>query len=123
VRHNAAVPNYRHAWLALYALCYLPLYVWLERRSVHYHVVEAPLDRIIPFAEGFVVFYLGWFVFMALGILYVALTNQAECYRLGAVLIIGMTLSCLIYYFYPTVFPGRPFLHDSNPLFGAVVLI
>jgi membrane-associated phospholipid phosphatase len=121
---NRAVPNYRHAWLAIYALIYVPAYFWLESRSVEYLVIATPLDRLIPFHEGFVIFYLGWFVFMAVGIVHVALSNQAECYRLGAVLIIGMTISCLVYYLYPTTFTGRPVtLPPSGVLAQAVGLV
>jgi membrane-associated phospholipid phosphatase len=91
---------------------------------VEYHVVATPLDQLIPFHEGFVIFYLGWFVFMAVGIVHVALSNQAECYRLGAVLIIGMTISCLVYYLYPTTFIGRPVtLPTSGVLAQAVGLV
>jgi membrane-associated phospholipid phosphatase len=107
-RRSAEVPNYRHAWLLAYTVVYVPVFFWLERQALRYHIVSSPVDSLIPFNEWFVLPYLGWFVFMGAGIVYTFFTSQDECCRLGAVLIIGMSLACVTYWVWPSMVVLRP---------------
>ncbi len=110
------VKKYRHAWLIL---TYLPLYmVWfllLERHvTKNYHIIESPLDALIPFNELFIVPYLLWFPFIAVSVLYFIFRDRTECYRLSGLLIAGMTVFLLVSTFYPNGVALRPDLTELN---------
>ena len=93
-RVKKLIRKYRHAWVALYALIYMPWFVYLERRTgVHYFFIHSPIDDYIPFIEYFIVPYLLWFVFIAAVIGYFFFTDKRGFYRLTAFLITGMTFS------------------------------
>ena len=47
------------------------------------------LDDYIPFCEFFVIPYYLWFVYMAIGILFIAFTDGKLCWRMGIFLITG----------------------------------
>lgn len=58
--------RYKHAWVFLYALIYMPWFWFLEKHvTMNYHVVQTALDEEIPFIEYFIVPYMLWFVFIA----------------------------------------------------------
>ena len=63
--------RYKHAWVFLYALIYMPWFWFLEKHvTMNYHVVQTALDEEIPFIEYFIVPYMLWFVFIAATFLY-----------------------------------------------------
>ena len=63
--------KYRHAWVLLYFLIYMPWFVYLERRTnVRHYMIHSPIDNHIPFIEYFIVPYLLWFVFIAVTVAY-----------------------------------------------------
>ena len=46
--------RYKHAWVFLYALIYMPWFLFLEKHvTMNYHVVQTALDEEIPFIEYF----------------------------------------------------------------------
>ena len=54
--------RYKHAWVFLYALIYMPWFLFLEKHvTMNYHVVQTALDEEIPFIEYFIVPYMLWF--------------------------------------------------------------
>ena len=60
------VKKYKHAWVFLYILIYLPWFFWLEKHvTTNYYVVQTEADKYIPFIEYFIVPYLLWFFFIA----------------------------------------------------------
>ena len=60
--------KYNHAWVLLYALIYMPWFTYLERHvTADFYLIHSPLDDYIPFVEYFIVPYLLWFVYLAVG--------------------------------------------------------
>ena len=44
--------RYKHAWVFLYALIYMPWFWFLEKHvTMNYHVVQTALDEEIPFID------------------------------------------------------------------------
>jgi hypothetical protein len=85
--------RYRHAWVLLYGLIYMPWFMYLEKRPIpahEYFIINSPLDKYIPFCEYFVIPYLFWFAFVAIGVAYFFFTNRKEFYQVMTFLIIGM---------------------------------
>ncbi len=102
-RIKKLVNDYRHAWVFLYGLIYMPWFIYLEKRTdVHYFLIHSPIDDYIPFVEYFIVPYLIWFIFIAVSAGYFFFTDKHGFYRLAAFLIAGMTF----FLFLCTVFPN-----------------
>lgn len=98
------VKKYRHAWLIL---AYFPIYlIWFYLLEQHvtedYYIIESSLDAYIPFAEWFIVPYLLWFPFIAVGVVYFIFRDKSDYYRLCGTLISGMTVFLIV----STVFPN-----------------
>lgn len=97
------IRKYRHAWVLLYGLIYMPWFIYLEKRTdVQYFLIHSPLDDHIPFVEYFIVPYLLWFAFVAIAAGYFFFTDTTGFYRLCAFLMAGMTF----FLFLCTVFPN-----------------
>ena len=116
--------RYRHAWVFLYGFIYIPWFIYLEKRTIpahEYYIINSPLDKYIPFCEIFVIPYLFWFLFVAIGVLYFFFTNRKEFYRVMGFLIIGMT----IFLFISTIFPNglhlRPTVFPRDNIFTDMV--
>ena len=114
--------RYRHAWVLLYGFIYMPWFIYLEKRVIpahEYFIINSPLDKYIPFCEFFVIPYLFWFAFVAIGVAYFFFANRREFYQLMTFLIIGMTIFLIIstvfpngLHLRPTVFPRDNFFTD-----------
>ena len=103
------IKKYRHAWVLLYALIYMPWFVYLERRTnVHYFIIHSPIDDYIPFVEYFIVPYLLWFLFVAVAAGYFFFTDKRGFYRLAAFLITGMTFFLILCTVFPNGLNLRP---------------
>lgn len=101
--------QYRHAWVLLYALLYMPWFTWLERTvTTKYTVIHTDLDDKIPFMEVFVIPYFLWFAYIFITVAYFFWKDRTEFYRCTAFLFIGMTV-CLVIY---TIWPNG---HDLRP--------
>lgn len=101
--------KYSHAWVLLYALIYMPWFMYLEKHvTENYHIIHSPLDDYIPFIEFFIVPYLLWFVFIAAAAGYFFFTDKSGFYRLSAFLITGMTIFLIICTVFPNGLALRP---------------
>lgn len=101
--------KYSHAWVFLYALIYMPWFVYLENRVIsHYYIIHSPLDDMIPFVEYFIIPYYLWFLYMAVFALYFFFTDKSGFYRLASFAIIGMTAFLIICTFFPNGLNLRP---------------
>lgn len=69
----------------------------------HYLTIILPIDRKIPFVEGFVIPYLSWFLFIALGGVLVYYMDRDVYNRMATAWIIGMTTFLVI----STLIPNR----------------
>lgn len=100
----------RHAWTLLYFPLYLAWFAFLERTVTgRFHVVHVEVDDYIPFVEYFIVPYLLWFAYIAVGMAYFFRRSVPEYYRLCAFLFIGMTVFLVI----STLYPNGHFLRPS----------
>ena len=89
--------RYKHAWVFLYALIYMPWFWFLEKHvTMNYHVVQTALDEEIPFIEYFIVPYMLWFVFIAATFLYFFVTDVQGFYKLAKISFAGMTIFLII---------------------------
>ena len=94
--------KYKHAWVFLYGLIYLPWFFYLEQHvTTKFHVIHTPLDDKIPFIEYFIVPYMLWFAFIAVTIGYFFFCNTNEFYRLCLFLFTGMTIFLIVSTLYP----------------------
>jgi len=64
--------------------------------------IATPLDAIIPFVSAFVVPYIYWFLFVFVGLFYLAVTDGKKYYGLLSSIVTGMLISFIIFYFFPT---------------------
>ena len=112
---KSLILKYRHAWVLLYGLIYMPWFCYLEKRQTIHYLIHSPLDEYIPFVEYFIIPYLLWFVFLAVTGAYFFFTNRRDFYRLAAFLCSGMTIFLIICTIFPNGLALRPtiFAHDN----------
>jgi len=109
--------KYKHAWVFLYFIIYLPWYFGLQyRSSVQFHDVYTGIDQALPFIAWFIYPYVYWFLFVAGTVAYLFFTHRDEFYRCVAYLFIGMTICLTIFTIYPTSFDHRPIQLSGSPL-------
>lgn len=118
------VRKYRHAWVFLYILVYMPWFLWLESHVTrNYHVIQTRLDEMIPFNEFFIIPYLLWFAFITAAFLYFFFTDVPGFYRLAKFMFTGMTVFLII----STVFPNgqdlRPMVFARDNIFVDMVRV
>ncbi len=101
--------KYKHAWVFLYGLIYLPWFTWLEKHVTQdFHVIHMAVDDYIPFVEFFVVPYFLWFAYVAAGVAYFFFKNKQDFYRLCLFLFVGMTVFLIVSTIYPNGHNLRP---------------
>ena len=116
------IKKYRHAWVFLYALIYMPWFTYLEKHVTQdYYLIHSPLDDYIPFVEYFIVPYLLWFLFIAVGAGYFFFTDKNGFYRLAAFLITGMTFFLIICTVFPNGLALRPTEFERDNIFTRMV--
>ncbi len=102
--------NYRHLLILLYFFVYLAWFGYVEKSvKNNFHVIHVALDDYIPFCEYFVIPYLLWFFYVAWGIIYMAIHNKGDYYKLCAFLFTGMTLFLIV----STIYPNGHFLRPD----------
>lgn len=109
----------------LYGAFYLTCFNWLERHTKHYHIIYSSLDEYIPFCEYFIIPYLLWFIYIAIGGLFFIFFNDdhIEYWKLYINLTFGMTLFLLISYLYPNGLHLRPDNFPRDNIFADMVKI
>lgn len=116
--------KYRHSFVLLYALIYMPWFLWLESRANQpYHVIYTPLDDRIPFVEYFIVPYLLWFVYVAAVFVCLFFADKREFYRYCVFLFTGMTLFLILSTVYPNGHLLRPTSFEDHNLFVLAVQV
>lgn len=116
------IRKYKHAWVFLYILVYMPWFLFLERHvTTRYHLIQTRLDEHIPFIEYFIVPYLLWFAFIAVVFLYFFFTDVPGFYKMAKFMFTGMTIFLII----STVFPNgqdlRPVVFERDNIFVDMV--
>lgn len=101
--------NYKHLLWLTYFLIYMPWFTYLEQTvTSRYHVIHTFLDDFIPFCEYFIIPYYLWFAYVAWAVIYTALRNVEDYYKLCKVLFTGMTVFLIISTIYPNGHNLRP---------------
>lgn len=116
--------RYKHAWVFLYALIYLPWFAYLEKHitaTSSFHVIHSVLDDKIPFIEYFIVPYLLWFVFIAAVFFYFFFTDTDEFYKLAKLTFAGMTIFLVISTIFPNGLMLRPVVFPRENVFTDLV--
>ena len=107
---NIGTPEYRHLLLLLGWVGYFILYFLTENLipQESCHVIHSPLDDLIPFHEGFVIFYVGWYVLIVLSLGYFLLYSVQSFKNLQTYIIITQILAMVVYIVYPSRQELRP---------------
>ena len=103
-------PRFAHVWLLLDWFAYIAMYILTERLIPveRCHVVRCALDDVIPFHEGFLVFYCYWYVLLAGSLLYFFLYDIRNFKRLQVYIIITQIVALIVYIVWPSIQPLRP---------------
>lgn len=116
------IEKYKHAWVFLYALIYMPWFIYLEKHVVKdYNIIHTAFDEKIPFIEFFIVPYTLWFAFIAVTIAYFFFTDKSGFYRLVTFLFTGMTLFLIISTVWPNGQVLRPTVFARDNIFVDMV--
>lgn len=116
------IKKYKHAWVFLYILVYMPWFLYLEKHvRTGYYVIQTDLDKAIPFVEYFIVPYLLWFVFIAGACLYFFFTDVQGFYKLTKYMFTGMTVFLVISTLFPNGQDLRPVVFERDNVFVDMV--
>lgn len=116
------IQKYKHAWVFLYALIYIPWFFYLEKHvRTDFHVIHTTLDEKIPFIEYFIIPYGLWFLFVAAAVMYFFFTDKADFYKLTSFLFTGMTIFLIISTIYPNGQILRPTVFERDNIFVDMV--
>lgn len=109
------IQNNKHLFLLSYLFIYLAWFKYVESTvTTHFHVIHTRLDDLIPFCEYFIIPYLLWFGYVAWGVLYFAMRNKEEYYKLCAFLFTGMTIFLIVSTLYPNGHYLRPYYFSHH---------
>jgi len=107
-----------------YMIFYLVFFFYVENRTgVRIHILEARIDRQIPFCEYFIVPYYLWFLYVAATAVWFTLfnNNRTEFYQFAVSMGIGMTLFLIISYVFPNGHHLRPYTFPRDNVFTDMV--
>ncbi|MBR3555112.1 MAG: phosphatidic acid phosphatase [Oscillospiraceae bacterium] len=111
--------RYSHLFLLLGWVGYFLLYTLTENLipPEKCHVVHCALDDLIPFCEGFLIFYVSWYVLIVVSLLYFLRWDVPSFRKLQIFIMITQAVAMLIYILWPSrqdlrpeVFPRQNFL-------------
>ena len=111
--------KYGHGgWIIAYMCFYMLGFFILENAGHrHYHVIHSVFDDMIPFNEYFVIPYMLWFAYVAVGICFFVFfgKDKTEYFKLVSVLAIGMTIFLIVSCLWPNCQDLRPteFVHHN----------
>lgn len=109
--------KYKHAWVFVYFIFYVPWYFGLQfRGNIGFHDIYTTIDRMIPFVPIFIYPYVYWFLFVACTIAYLFFTHRDEFYKCVAFLFTGMTICLIVFTVFPSSFAHRPDVIVADPL-------
>lgn len=119
--HSFPWSKLKRAWVFSYLLIYLPWFFYLEAHVTQYHIMQTPLDGLIPFCPYFIIPYLLWFFYVAAVFLFFLFRcPKHEFYRMAGYLFLGMSVSLLICTVYPNGIDLRPTFDPNQNIFTQV---
>ena len=107
--------RYKHAWILSYFIVYMIWFNYLESTiTTHFNEIHVTLDDYIPFCEYFVIPYILWFGYVAWGVIFTAVHNKTDFYKLCSVLFTGMTIFLVVSTIYPNGHYLRPYYFSHH---------
>lgn len=108
--NNLNTPEFSHLKLLLGWPVYFLLYILTENLIPvdACHVIHAPLDDLIPFREGFALFYVGWYVLIVASLLYFLLYRADSFKNLQTYIFLTQMMATIIFVLYPSRQMLRP---------------
>lgn len=115
-RRNRQNGYWHIAGLLSYFLVYMVGFAYLENRKGSIHMIHTALDDDIPFCEYFIIPYVLWYGFVAVTVIYFAVSFQRrkEYNQLASTLCIGATVFLLVSFLYPNGHNLRPELAEGG---------
>ncbi|KYH29306.1 MULTISPECIES: phosphatase PAP2 family protein [Clostridium] len=107
----------------LYLLLFVPLilvFCFCEKFITPKYIIHSKYDDYIPFIKFFIVPYMFWFVYMAIGFVYFGLKSRKDFIKLFKFIFFGMSVSYVIFILFPNWQNMRPILKDKD-VFSVVV--
>ena len=109
-------PRFAHLWLLSGWIVYLVLYGLTERLipAERCHVIHCALDDMIPFREGFLIFYCYWFLLVAGSLIWCLRHDILSFKRLQIYIMITQLVAMIVYIVYPSVQHLRPVAFERD---------
>ena len=113
--------NWRLKYIS-YAFIYLPWFFLMEHivtaDYARLHIINTPLDDLIPFCEYFIIPYYMWFFYIVGSCIFMYFRSTDEEFRHFAwSIIIGMSASLVICFLYPSGLTLRPAAMPRDNIF------
>ena len=116
--------KYKHGLLLIYVVFYMPCFTYLEKRNeVTFTAMNSPLDDLIPYVEVFIIPYLLWFVYIAVGGAFLMLKTQREFTKMMCTLMFGMTIFLIVSAVFPNELRDFRAPDASDSFLGKLVAI
>ena len=102
--------RYSHLFLLLGWVGYFLLYTLTENLipPEKCHVIHCALDDAIPFCEGFLIFYVSWYVLIVLSLLYFLRWDVDSFKKLQVFIMITQAVAMIAYIVWPSIQDLRP---------------
>ena len=108
--HRLNEPRFAHAkllagWIGYFAMYFITENLIPVERC---HEIHCALDDLIPFHEGFVIFYVGWYLYVVAALAYTFFYNVEGFKKLQVFIMITQAVAMLCYIVYPSIQHLRP---------------
>lgn len=118
-------PQFSHlkllvGWLVYFAMYFITEYLNPNNSGT---AVSCSLDYKIPFLEIFVIPYVGWYLLIAVSLLYFALYNVENFKRLQIFIIVTQVTAMVIYIIFPNFQPLRPDVYPRDNFLTDIVAL
>ena len=118
-------PRFSHlkllvGWLGYFAMYFITEYLNPNNSGT---AVSCSLDYKIPFLEIFVIPYVGWYLLIAVSLLYFALYNVENFKRLQIFIIVTQVAAMIIYITFPNFQPLRPDVYPRDNFLTDIVAL
>ena len=107
-------------WLVYFAMYFITEYLNPNNSGT---AVSCSLDYKIPFLEIFVIPYVGWYLLIAVSLLYFALYNVENFKRLQIFIIVTQIAALVIYIIFPNFQPLRPDVYPRDNFLTDIVAL
>lgn len=116
-------PQYSHVKLLFGWLVYFAFYFLTENLipNERCHVMHNFIDDLVPFNEVFVIFYVSWFILIAISLLYFFLYDIPSFRALSWFIIITQAVAMFVYIVYPSRQDMRPEVFERQNVFTWVL--